>query len=170
MPPNNMDNHQEEWNRAHQANIALEKVPIRGHGGHDWIRGPLSGPGQTNNHGTSHQPLMHNVRSSSERSLPVSYPVLPTSSSQPDPQSYSPTSSDIDALEESFLDLEIQSTRIDGGAKSKSTSQTASSANYSQGSGTRTPASLSSPWGLMEDLEFHMNSSIEDRLPAVWRE
>lgn len=118
---------------------------------------------------TPHQHPPHNMRSSGQMSLRVSYPSLPPTSSQPDPEEYSPTASDIDALEESFLNLEIQSTQAENGTHSKGMSLNAESANCNPGRGNQSPASSLSRSSSMEDLEAYMSSSIEDRLPLVWR-
>lgn len=137
---------------------------------------PSPGPEQFDDPRPSNQPSTCNLRSSGQRNLPVVYPALPLPSSQPDPESsrYSPTSSDLDALEaleESFLNLDIDSTQTEAGTNPKSTSQNVSSAKskYNQGGRGRSRAAQLSPSSSLDNLEVYMSSSIEARLPLVWR-
>lgn len=121
--------------------------------------------------------------SSRTRNLPkqVVYPQLPTlstssSSATEQEESYSPTTSEIDALEESFFDYEIQSSNVldnVGPGISAVAAQQASSANYIQNndddaSSTTSSSYLSLPETADETL-VEAPKSLKERLHSVWR-
>lgn len=99
------------------------------------------------------------------------------SQSLPDDESYSPTASEIDVLEESFYDYEVQSTLAEGtdvfSQNVSQMSQIASSAGYVRDAATQSPISCPSPSSSVEDLEpcmFSDPKSLHHRLRMIWRE
>lgn len=131
-----------------------------------------------NNKSLDHVPMRSQTSSSRARDLPqqVLYPKLiglPSPSPPPvEPQSYSPTSSEIDALEASYFDYEAQSSNaVDGPGISTVASQKASSANYIQDDDTDSTTSssyLSLP-DTADGTLVDAPKSLKDRLRSVWR-
>lgn len=160
--------HQDQSTEARQTSSFLDSVPVR----HvqravpGEVSYPVLGPPDADDDLLS--------QSDGDSTTHPSGPLLPVSSSQESSsrinrESCSPTSSEIDALEESFYDLEIQSTPTEEVLDSKPASQnTASSADYIEDGVSPTPVShllrLSS-----ENLELHLSGSTGDRLRLVWR-
>lgn len=92
------------------------------------------------------------------------------SSSETGKGSCSPTLSEMDALEESFLELEIQSSSPEETTQSKATSQSELSVDSIQTSTDHSYASTLLQSTSTVDLELQKYSSMEDRLKIVWRE
>lgn len=143
---------------AYQANRSLDNVPTRNQRTLQVPRGHSSRLGQADVADQSTQTVSN-----------VSSQGVQSSAPQPDQESYSPTSSDIDALNESFFEFDIQSSVTEGETSSKSASQNASSVNYTQITRSQSPTSILSQSSSMNDLELHMPDSIEDRLQIIWR-
>lgn len=160
--------HQDRSNEARQTSRFLDSVPVRHvqRAAPGEVSYPVLGPPNADDDLLS--------QSDGDSTAHPSGPLLPASSSQEsssgiNQESCSPTSSEIDALEESFYDLEIQSTPTEEVLDSKPASQnTASSADYIEDAVSPTPVSHLSRWS-SEDLELHMSGSIGDRLRLVWR-
>lgn len=76
----------------------------------------------------------------------------------------------MDALEESFLELQIQPSCPKDTTESKSTSQSVFSVNSSQTPMDHSSASTLSRSTVVDGLELHKSSVIEDRLKMVWRQ
>lgn len=92
------------------------------------------------------------------------YPQLPELPLALRAESYSPTSSEVDALEESFYDYEIQSSNV---------AQKASSANYNYINDDDTDSTTSSTYlslpDTADDTLADAPRSLKDRLRFVWR-
>lgn len=86
-----------------------------------------------------------------------------------DDESYSPTASEFDALEESICDYETQSTLAEDTNASQIVSHVSSSASYSHDAGARFIASFPSLSRSVDESEPQMARSLEDRLRLVWR-
>lgn len=137
-PKHELSSHSQSL-RARQTNQNLDNVPIRNR--------TTSGPAELSalghgGHG-AHQSF----------SLPL------------DERSYSPTPSDLEALEVSFYDYENQSTPSLTDAADTEYSKSASQ-------DTSSPISSLSPSTVLEGLNVHTShaQSLEDRLRMVWRE
>lgn len=139
--------------RARQTNQILDSVPIR-----NSLRtslSPVESPvlGGTNGH-SEYQPSLLQQ----DESL----------------RSCSPTPSDLEALEDSFYDLEIQPSLSPTDAADtefcNSASQGTSSADCVQDGATQSPISSLSRSISIEDLDVHTAKSLQDRLCLVWRE
>lgn len=94
---------------------------------------------------------------------------LGTTSSEPDKGSCSPTLSEMGALEESFLELEIQSSSPEETTRPKATSQSALSVISGQ-----TSTDHSSTFTLGRSIstnspELHKSGLINDCLKTIWR-
>lgn len=118
--------------------------------------------------------------SSSRSNHPPQEVVYPKLSGLPPPSppsvgrqsNYSPTPSDIDALEESYFDYEIQSqSLIDDAGIPTVASHIASSANYIQDDAASTASStyLSLPDTVEDTLVDAPKSTLKERLHLAWR-
>lgn len=174
LDPDTAAHAKREMNRLHERQTLNASAFVTVQGG--------SRASQPNPESTSEQNhhSVHQGGASSQHKLPGYIHASPKgtierrwlpSTSRPDPASYSPTSSDIDALEESFLELEIQSSHK-GNIGSKSTSENAHthSSSVTQITRSQTPASSFLQSTSLDNLELHTSTSIEDRLQLVWRE
>lgn len=75
----------------------------------------------------------------------------------------------MEALEESFWELQIQSSSPEGATGSKITTQSGLSVKTSQTSSEHPSTSTLGRTTVIDGLELHKSSVIEDRLKTIWR-
>lgn len=160
--------------RHRQVNRTLDNVPVR-----NSLRAPHNIttndfpllPPDLEADGRDHQIPAEGFATSPSRAAEPHLPPQP----RPDEDSYSPTASEFDALEESICDYETQSTLAEDASVSQrvplSIPSSASHVQDDDGDGDETQSDMPRPSrpSSVDDLEPQACRSLEDRLRSVWR-
>lgn len=166
MPPQEPPDIREKFDRnasrrdRHASNRFLDNIPIRNSLGSEHPR-----------HTTEGRPLVPVAHLSRRTESPMTSQSSQWEQSDDD-ESYSPTASEVDALEESICDYETQSTLAESTDVSQSVSHTTyvGSASYLHDGETESGITYPSLSGYIDEPEPQKPSSLIDRLRLIWRE